>query len=120
MNGVAVPVLLALLAQGADRGIKPQPAPSPGPVPPNPSTSAPSIPGDKAFSRLFTVPALPQNPDGRPIIVELPEQKPAPKIVCGMVVIRADPNVDPRFVIRAPANTSGFKIRRIEPPACAD
>ena len=120
MTAVALPVLLALLAQSADRGQEPKPAPSSGPLPSNPSASAPSIPGDKAFSRLFTLPAPRQNPNADPTIVEVPQQKPAPKVVCGMVVIQADPNVDPRFVIRGPADTTAYKIRRIPPPACAD
>jgi hypothetical protein len=119
MTAVVVPVLLALLAQSADRGKEARPAPSPERSQSSPSTSAPSTPGDKAFNRLFTVPAPPQNPDRDPNVA-VPEQKPASKIVCGMVVIQADPNVDPKFIIRAPADTSAHKIRRIAPPACAD
>jgi hypothetical protein len=120
MTGVALPVFLALLAQSADRGKELQPAPFPEQSQSSPSTSAPSTPGDKAFNRLFTVPAPPQNPHRDPVVTEVSEQKPAPKIVCGMVVIQADPTVDPRFVIHAPADTSGFKIRRIQPKVCAD
>jgi hypothetical protein len=119
MTGIALPVLLAVLAQSADRGKEPQRAPSPEQSQSSPSPPAPSTPGDKAFNRLFTVPALPQNPD-RHSIVPVPDQKPAPKVVCGMVVIQADPNVDPRFIIRAPADTTAYKIRRIPPTACAD
>jgi hypothetical protein len=37
-----------------------------------------------------------------------------------MVVIQADPNIDPRFIIRAPADTTAYKIRRIPPQACAE
>jgi hypothetical protein len=67
------------------------------------------------------VPALPQNPDRGPsVAVPVPDQKPVPKIVCGMVVIQADPKVDPKFVIRAPVDTSAYKIRRIQPQVCAD
>jgi hypothetical protein len=120
MTGVALPILLALLAQSADRGREPHPAPSPERTQPGPFTSAPSAPGDKAFSQLFTLPAPPQNQERDPIIVAVPDQKPATKIVCGMVVIQADPSIDPRFVVRAPADTSAHKIRRIPPQACAD
>ena len=120
MIGVVLPVLFALLVQSADRGQQSRPGPSAEQSGSSPSVAVPSTPGDKAFSRLFTLPAPPQNLDGGPLIVEVPEQKPATKIVCGMVVIQADPEVDPKFVIRAPAETSRFKIRRIPPAACAD
>jgi hypothetical protein len=121
MTGIAVPVLLAVLAQSADRGKEPQPAPFPDQPQASPSAPAPSTPGDKAFNRLFTVPAPPPNPDRDPsVAVPVPDQKPASRIVCGMVVIQVDPNVDPRFIIRAPADTTAYKIRRFSPPVCAD
>jgi hypothetical protein len=43
---------------------------------------------------------------------------PQSRIVCGMTVIQADPQVDPKMVIRAPENGPDQKIVRIEPPAC--
>jgi hypothetical protein len=119
MTGVALPVLLAVLAQSADRGKAPQVVLSPEQSRSSPETPAPSTPGDKAFNRLFTLPAPRQNPHGDPVVMAAPELKPAPKIVCGMVVMQADPKVDPKFVIRAPEDTSAYKIRRIPPPACA-
>ena len=120
MIGVVLPVLFALLVQSADRGQQSRPAPSAEQSGSTPAVAVPSTPGDKAFGRLFTLQALPRNPDGGPLIVEVPDQKPAAKIVCGMVVIQADPNVDPKFVIHAPVDTSAYKIRRIQPRACAD
>jgi hypothetical protein len=121
MTGVAWPILLALLAQSADR-VKELPTPPPEVSQPGPSTSAPSIPGGNAFGRLqFTLTEPPQNPDRDSIVaVPVPDQKPASKVVCGMVVIRADPEVDPKFVVRAPVDTSAYKIRRIQPQVCAD
>ena len=117
MSGLVLPVLLAVLAQSADR--KPPPVPL-SQEESRPEASAPSTPGGKAFHRIFTLPAPPQNPQREPIVVAVPEQKPASRIVCGMVVIQADPEVDPRFVIRGPEDTSAFKIRRIAPTTCAD
>jgi hypothetical protein len=119
MTGLVLPVLLAVLAQSADR--KPPQAPlSPEESQSRPEASAPSAPGARAFNRVFRLPAPAQNPQRDPVVVALPEQKPASRIVCGMVVIQADPKVDPGFVIRGPEDTSAFKIRRIAPPTCAD
>ena len=120
MTGVALPILLAVLAQSADRGRDPQPPHPTGRAQPAPFIPAPSAPGDKPSSRLFTVPAPQPNPNRDPLVVEVPDRKPAQKIVCGMVVIQADPNIDPRFVMRAPADTSAHMIRRIPPQTCND
>ena len=45
----------------------------------------------------------------------------APKVVCGMVVIQADPNVDPRMIRRPPPDAAtAAHIKRIAPTACAE
>ena len=45
--------------------------------------------------------------------------KAAPKIVCGMMVVPADPSIDPKIGV-TPNTASGaeFKIRGLEPPIC--
>ena len=48
-------------------------------------------------------------------------QNAAPKIVCGMIVLPADPNVDPKMIQRPPVDPAITpQIRRIPPPACND
>jgi hypothetical protein len=115
MMNLALPlsVLGLFLLQTPEQGR--QPREQGPPVETSPSApQAPTVPGEKAFGRLFE---QKQQPDPRH---SLPNQKPATKIVCGMVVIQADPNIDPKFVIRAPDDSSTMKIRRIPPATCAE
>ena len=117
---IAVPMLVAALAQSADRSKESQvPAPSLEGSPSVHPSAEPTTPGDKAFRGLFTRPAPTQSLE-RHAWQAVQDQKPSAKIVCGMVVIQADPDVDPRFVVRTPADSTDLKIRRIPPPACAD
>jgi hypothetical protein len=42
-----------------------------------------------------------------------------PKIVCGMLVVPADPSIDPKMRITPPQDPNvEYKIRAIEPPMC--
>ena len=50
----------------------------------------------------------------------LANQKPGRKIVCGMVVIEADPGIDPKILVPPPADSATSKIRRIVPPTCTE
>jgi hypothetical protein len=43
-----------------------------------------------------------------------------PRVVCGMVVIPANPAVDPRIVILPRPQAADAKIRRIVPGACRE
>lgn len=44
-----------------------------------------------------------------------------PKVVCGMMIVPADPTIDPKMRITPPQNPSlEYKIRVIEPPICFD
>jgi hypothetical protein len=47
-------------------------------------------------------------------------ERSAPKIVCGMVVLRADPAVDPKIIVPPPASSATMRIRKIPPPVCAE
>lgn len=49
-----------------------------------------------------------------------PEVEQKERTVCGMRVIQADPTIDPKMVLQAPAGNTDYKIRRIEPPFCND
>jgi hypothetical protein len=86
-----------------------------------PATQPPAatVPGDKAFDKLFEQQQQRQQQQ-RAAREALAKETPARRVVCGMVVIQADPNVDPKFVHRAPEDTSGLKIRVIPPASCAD
>ena len=44
----------------------------------------------------------------------------APRIVCGMVVIQADPKVDPKMVIRPQESSTVMHIKKIPPAACVE
>jgi len=44
----------------------------------------------------------------------------APRIVCGMVVIQADPKVDHKMLIRPQESTTVMHIKKIPPAACAE
>jgi hypothetical protein len=84
--------------------------------------------GSQSFSRLFTV----SEDDIRQarLRAQLESQrqavKPPPRIVCGMVVIQADPGIDPKMIQRPLATrptdepASTFHIKRISPTSCAE
>ena len=42
-----------------------------------------------------------------------------PRVVCGMTLIPADPNVDPRIRVVVPS-TPEHKIRAVPPPICVE
>jgi hypothetical protein len=43
---------------------------------------------------------------------------PKPKVVCGMVIIPADPLLDPRMGVEPPNRDTRFTIRAVQPPVC--
>ena len=43
-----------------------------------------------------------------------------PKVVCGLVVMQANPDVDARMIRRPAESTTTMHIRKIAPPACAE
>ena len=79
-----------------------------------PQPPSATAPGDKAFDKLF------KQAQQEAARQALAAQKPGRKVVCGMVVIQVDDAVDPKFVLRAPEDTSGLKIRVIQPQSCTD
>ena len=48
-----------------------------------------------------------------------PDARNQPRVVCGMTLIPADPNVDPRIRVVVPS-TPDHKIRAVHPPACVE
>lgn len=66
------------------------------------------------FKNVFTQ-AQPK-PDLNRRVVPVPEPT-QPSVRCGMPVIAADPNIDPKMVHRPPAGVH-FTMRIISPPVC--
>ena len=50
----------------------------------------------------------------------LATERAAPKVVCGMVVIPVDPQMDAKMVRRPTESTTTFHIKKIPPAACAE
>lgn len=76
-------------------------------------------PGRAPFERLFAV-ARQQAPRPTPRTLEAEQDLPGrTTVVCGTVVIPADPSVDPRMVRPVPADTA-FTMRAVKPPVCRD
>jgi hypothetical protein len=112
---LALPVVGLFLMQAAEHNKEPRQRPLTFALS-QAAQEAPSrtVPGDKAFDKLF------KHAQKEATRQALTTQKPDRKIVCGTVVIQVDDSLDPKFVLRAPENTSGLKIRTIQPPSCAD
>ena len=96
----------------------------PAPATPTVSGSTEPIQPSGPFQKLFVAPA--NDARGQVHLTAALEQhrqaveRSAPKVVCGMVVLRADPAVDPKMIVRPPVSTTTMHIRKIPPPACAD
>jgi hypothetical protein len=109
-----ISLVLALLAASTIQspGVA---AAAPGQTPPSAPRQAPDKPPS-----LFGQPS--KDPFGK-LLTTPPERitdiSPKPRVVCGTVVIQADPSIDPRMVIkRRPDASAQPKIRVIDPPAC--
>jgi hypothetical protein len=100
--------------------------PAKTPEPPSQATVGSSGPSDSAtapYQKLFTPPrAAAEQPHLQAALQELKRrvEPREPKIVCGMIVYPADPQVDPRMIVRPPEPPPTFHIKRIPPPACAE
>jgi hypothetical protein len=81
-----------------------------------PEPSSPTVPGEKAFGKLFQQ-AQAQERAARQALAN---QKPGRKVVCGMVVIEADSSIDPKILVPPRADSDTSKIRRIVPPPCVE
>lgn len=75
---------------------------------------APPVRNDP-FDLLFE-PTGPHHP--LPSSLEQPESGQRPKVVCGILVIPADPSVDPRIQVEPPTRDTQFTIRAIQPSLC--
>ena len=112
---LALPVLGLFLLQTPEQGKQPREQAPPIDLSPSaPLAPSPTVPGEKAFGQLFE---QAQEPAARQALAN---QKPGRKIVCGMVVIEADPSIDPKILVPPPADPGTSKIRRIVPPVCVE
>ena len=41
-----------------------------------------------------------------------------PRVVCGMTVIPADPNIDPKIFVERPPDPTRYTMRIVPPPVC--
>jgi hypothetical protein len=105
-------------------------APLPDAPPPRTATETPqatvTVTGEKSFRVLFTSESEKEAPAELAAFVAATAQRLAEtrtaerKVVCGMVVIQADPSVDPKIVKQVPGDPATMKIRRIPAAACTD
>jgi hypothetical protein len=109
-------------------------APSSTPAPPDDATSAratisnETLPetavGARPFQKLFTQSndALNQAERARRLLEAQTQiaDRNAPKTVCGMIVIPADPQIDPKMVHRPLVPSTTFHIKRVPPTTCAE
>ena len=77
-------------------------------------------PERKPFGNLFGQKPSPKPPsidwNGQPSADQNPVAKPT--VVCGMVLVPADPKIDPRMRVTAPDNRVTFTMRRVQPTVC--
>jgi hypothetical protein len=60
-----------------------------------------------------------QQPERRPAPQAVPRAAPQkPKVVCGMVIVPADPTVDPRIRAQLPDTGVDYRIRTVRPSIC--
>ena len=119
---LAFPILGLILLQEAEHNKEPrQRAPTFELWQAAPEPQSPTVPGDKAFGKVFEQQQEQQQQRAARAAREaLAKETATRRVVCGLVVIQADTNVDPTFVHRAPEDTSGLNIRVIPPASCAD
>lgn len=77
----------------------------------------------RPFTRLFQVPPLSPAGAPRPAPRAFPSTPPppatrGPSVLCGMVVIPADPGIDPKILASPPGGSARYSVRIVPPPAC--
>lgn len=83
-------------------------APSPG------FTTGLFVSQGSPFEKLFGPGQIPRTAPPAPLYVR--PQKPT--VICGMVLIPADPRIDPGIIIQSREQNRKHSIRKIEPPVC--
>jgi hypothetical protein len=124
---VTVAVALAQLPAAPPAAVEPS-----VPVPAVPAVSGSTEPPQPSgpFQKLFSAPANDARTQARlraaleQLRAALEQrrqetERSASKIVCGMVVLHADPAVDPKMIVRPQASATTMHIRKIPPSACA-
>ena len=124
---------MTTLPAGAWRVVAATPASRSRPATPEPAGAAPvtlgterlpeTAVGSQSFKKLFTVSEDEIQKAQLHAAAALERQafNAQPRVVCGMKVIQADPEIDPKMIHRpAPSSTPTFHIRRMPPTTCAD
>jgi hypothetical protein len=79
---------------------------------PSPSLAAPS---KNPFSGIFVVPEVPR------ILAQPVRSTEKPRVVCGMVVVPAIPDLDPKMILDLPPQPNvDYKIRVLTPKVCRE
>jgi hypothetical protein len=79
---------------------------------PNPSLAPPS---KNPFSGIFVVPEVPRS------LTEPLRSTEKPRVVCGMVVVPAIPDLDPKMILDLPPKPNvDYKIRVLTPKVCRE
>jgi hypothetical protein len=117
---VTVAVALAQLPAAPPAGIEPTPVPDVPSVSGSSQPPQPSGPFQKLFTAVEDDARLNERLRATLHLRRQAIERSGPKVVCGMVVIHADPAVDPEMIVRSPASAATMHIRKIPPPACAE
>jgi hypothetical protein len=120
---LAIPLMLVAIAQAMD-----QPAPAQAPranvtvdlTPSTTNTVASTDIDRRKFEKLFVRPTLTPAAEAQPGSDKKTGQKRTPRVVCGMVVLPAPPDVDPKIVVPPSPQDANARIRRIVPDVCVD
>jgi hypothetical protein len=79
---------------------------------PSPSLAAPS---KNPFSGIFVVPEVPRT------LAQPLRSTEKPRVVCGMVVVPTNPNLDPKMIVDLPPKPDvEYKIRVLTPKVCRE
>jgi len=119
MSGSTAALVIALI------GTQVPAPPARTPEPPPQATAAAPTPSDSAtapYQKLFTPPLDAAAQAQLHAALQEQERRVGrkPKIVCSMIVYPADPQVDPKMIVRPREPAPTFHIKRIPPPACAE
>jgi hypothetical protein len=93
------------------------------PAAPEPPTSETTqllpAPSKNAYRHLFAMPPAPQNLQGLTARVRSVDAQ--PRVVCGMTLVPAKPDLDPKMVHQRPPEPNvDYKIRALTPRICRE
>jgi len=120
MRVISLILLLGFtIVSPATAQIKLEPRVTQSPTTPLFKPSAPLFPVGQAPSAPLLKPSSPLFPvDSNAPLKNLRQAGPSARIVCGMVLVPADPAIDPEIIHPVPPNGTAFTLKTIKPPVC--